>query len=49
MGQPAVRHSDDVAQPAELAMEERGFDRWDSSPRYNFRMSYFVPPTKSKN
>ena len=49
MGQPAVRHSDDVAQPAELAMEEHGFDCWNPSPRSNFRMSRFVPPTKSKN
>ena len=36
MGQPAVRHSDYVAQPAELAMEEHGFDCWSSSPRSNF-------------
>ena len=38
MGQPAVRHSDNVAQPAELAMEEHGFDCWSPSPRSNFRM-----------
>ena len=48
MGQPAVRHYDNVAQPAELAMEEHGFDCWSPSPRSNFRMSHFVPPTKSK-
>ena len=49
MGQPAERHSDNVAQPAELAMDEHGFDSWSPSPRSNFRMSHFVPPTKSKN
>ena len=49
MGQSAVRHSDDVAQTAELAMEEHGFDRWNPSSRSNFRMSHFVPPAKSKN
>ena len=48
MGQPSVRHSDDVAQPAELAMEEHGFDCWNPSPRSNFTMSHFVPPMKSK-
>ena len=49
MGQPAVRHSDNVAQPTELAMEEHGFDCWIPSPRSNLRMSHFVSPTKSKN
>ena len=43
MGQSDARHSDDVAQPAELAMEEHGFDCWNPSPRSNFRMSHFVP------
>ena len=44
-----MRHSDNVAKPAELAMEEHGFDFWNPSPRSNFRMSHFVSPTKSKN
>ena len=34
MGQPAVRHSDNVAQPAELAMEEHGFDCWNPSQNH---------------
>ena len=49
MGQSAMRHSDNVAKPAELAMEEHGFDCWNPSLRSNFRMSHIVPPTKSKN
>ena len=32
MGQPAVRNSDNVAQPAELAMVEHGFDCRNPSP-----------------
>ena len=40
-GQPAVRHSDNVAQPAELTTEEHGFDCWNPSPRSNFRMSQY--------
>ena len=49
MGLSAVRHSDNVAKPAELTMEEHGFDCWSPSPRSNLRMSHFEPPTKSKN
>ena len=49
MWQSTVRHSDNVAQPVELAMDEHGFDCWNPSPRSNFRMSHFVPPSKSKN
>ena len=48
MGQSAVRHSDDVVQPAEMELEEHGFDWWNPSPRSNFRMCHFVPPTKTK-
>ena len=48
MGQSAVRHSDNVAQPAELAMEEHRFDCCNPSPRSNFRISHFVPPTKAR-
>ena len=49
MGQSAVRHSDNVAQPADLAMEECGLDWRNPSPRSNFRMGHLEPPMKSKN
>ena len=48
-GAVCCRRSDDVAQPAKLAIEEHGFNCGNPSYLSNFRMSHFVPPVISKN